>query len=397
MSRDEHPGRDGANDDRSEDASTPLAEGLALSEDLADLLADDLAEGVFEAPRDEAAVAESAGEPIAFAVDASEAGRRLDRVLAERAGVSRAQVQRWIELGLVRVGASTPRPSRLLALGDPVEARPAPPVELEAVAEPIPLVVLFEDRDLIVVDKPAGLVVHPAPGHPGGTLVNALLHHCRGELAGIGGVLRPGIVHRLDRGTSGVLVAAKTDLAHRGLAEQFARHTIDRVYRTFVRGLPKPSSGRIARPIGRHPTDRQRMSVRTRAGRPAVTNWRVVARDRANGIAELEIRPETGRTHQIRVHLASAGMPVVGDVVYGRARGDAARLGRPALHAARLGFVHPRTGARHAFEAPLPPDLAALVASLALEPEQAMGSEPEPEPGPARARKPDPNRRGGRS
>lgn len=310
--------------------------------------------------------------PIELSVDAEGVGQRVDSVLAERSGASRSQVKRWIELGRVHVSGRAVRASRVLALGEMIEAWPALPVELSLVAEAIPLVILFEDSDLVVVDKPAGLVVHPAPGHPSGTLVNALLHHCRGELAGIGGVLRPGIVHRLDRGTSGVLVVAKTDLAHRGLAEQFALHSIERVYCTFVRGQPKQSSGRIDRPIGRHPSDRQRMSVRTRSGRPAATRWRVVGRDRANGIAELEIRPETGRTHQIRVHLASAGLPIVGDAVYGRARGDDARLGRPALHAAQLGFLHPRTGAPQSFEAPLPPDLLELVASLALEGEPAL-------------------------
>jgi 23S rRNA pseudouridine1911/1915/1917 synthase len=308
-------------------------------------------------------------DALAFVVDEGAAGQRLDAVLAELSGASRSQVKRWIDDGRVLVAGRAARASRLLSLGETIEARPLEPVELSLAAEPIPLVVLFEDADLIVVDKPAGMVVHPAPGHPRGTLVNALLHHCRGELAGIGGVLRPGIVHRLDRGTSGVLVAAKTDLAHRGLAAQFALHSIERVYRTFVRGLPRASAGRIDRPIGRHPDDRQRMSVRTRSGRAAATGWRVVGRDRDQGIAALEIRPETGRTHQIRVHLASAGLPVVGDVVYGRARGDEAILGRPALHAARLGFDHPRTGERLAFEAPLPPDLVALVASLVLEPD----------------------------
>ena len=303
---------------------------------------------------------------IELTVDAEAVGQRVDMLLAERSGASRSQVKRWIDLGRVHVAGRVVRASRALLLGETIEAWPALPVELSLSAEAIPLVILFEDSDLVVVDKPAGLVVHPAPGHPSGTLVNALLHHCRGELAGIGGVLRPGIVHRLDRGTSGVLVVAKTDLAHRGLAEQFALHSIERLYRTFVRGQPKQSSGRIDRPIGRHPEDRQRMSVRTRSGRPAATRWRVVQRDRANGIAELEIRPETGRTHQIRVHLASAGLPIVGDTVYGRARGSEARLGRPALHAASLGFVHPRTGVRHAFEAPLPSDLLDLVASLEL-------------------------------
>lgn len=334
-----------------------------------DLLEDDLEErgkGGDETARRARNAAADDGR-LVFTVDERCAGQRLDTALAELAGVSRAQVQRWIEQDRVRIAGSAVRASRAVALGETIEARPGAPAAMSLEPEPIALVVLFEDRDLIVLDKPAGLVVHPAPGHPSGTLVNALLHHCRGELAGIGGVLRPGIVHRLDRGTSGVLVAAKTDLAHQGLADQFARHSIDRVYRTFVRGLPKADSGRIDRPIGRHPEDRQRMSVRTRSGRPAATRWRVVARDRANGIAELEIRPETGRTHQIRVHLASAGLPVVGDVVYGRARGEEARLGRPALHAAHLGFVHPRTGAQLGFDAPLPADLVALAAALRLE------------------------------
>lgn len=321
-------------------------------------------------PDEPEAALESAGG-LAFTVEEGAAGQRVDAALAALAAVSRSQIKRWLDEGRVLVGGRSVRASRLLALGETIEARPLEPVALSLEAEAIPLVVLFEDSDLIVVDKPAGLVVHPAPGHPKGTLVNALLHHCRGELAGIGGVLRPGIVHRLDRGTSGVLVAAKTDLAHRALAEQFARHSIERVYRTFVRGLPRADAGRIDRPIGRHPDDRQRMSVRTRAGRPSATRWRVLGRDRTQGISALEIRPETGRTHQIRVHLASAGLPVVGDVVYGRARGDEAVLGRPALHAARLGFDHPRSGIRLDFEAPLPPDLLALVATLTLEVDEA--------------------------
>jgi 23S rRNA pseudouridine1911/1915/1917 synthase len=318
------------------------------------------------------------GVLVSFTVEESSAGQRVDAVLAELSGISRSQVKRWVDDARVEVDGQTVKASRILALGETISARPAEPVELSLQAEAIPLVILFEDADLIVVDKAAGMVVHPAPGHPTGTLVNALLHHCRGALAGIGGVLRPGIVHRLDRGTSGVLVAAKTDLAHRALSEQFALHSIERIYRTFVRGLPKASAGRIDRPIGRHPDDRQRMSVRTRAGRAAATNWKVLGRDRKQGIAALEIRPETGRTHQIRVHLASAGLPVVGDVVYGRARGEEAVLGRPALHAARLGFDHPRSGVRQVFDAPLPADLQQLEASLALEPDE--GPEPAREP-----------------
>jgi len=299
-----------------------------------------------------------------FVVDESGAGQRLDAVLAELTGISRAQVQRWIDADRVRVDDEAARASRRLVVGDMIEADPIEPIAMDLRPEAIPLEVLYEDSDLIVIDKPAGMVVHPAPGHPGGTLVNALLHHCS-DLAGIGGVLRPGIVHRLDRGTSGVLVVAKNDRAHQGLAVQFAEHTIERVYRTFVRGLPGASSGRIERAVGRHPKDRKRMSVETRSGRPSITGWRVIRRYPETQTSELEIRPETGRTHQIRVHLASAGLPIVGDVVYGRARGREAELGRPALHAESLGFDHPgRAGERLHFVAPLPEDLRQLVAGL---------------------------------
>ena len=218
---------------------------------------------------------------------------------------------------------------------------------------------------MVVVDKPAGLVVHPGPGHANGTLVNALLYHC-GALAGIGGVLRPGIVHRLDRGTSGVLVVAKNDVAHRGLARQFCDHSVERVYRALVRGLPGEDAGRVDAPIGRHARDRKRMSVRAPVARAAHTAWRVTHRFAASDRSWLEVRPETGRTHQIRVHLASVGLPLVGDPVYGR-KGRTppeSALGRPALHAESLGFTHPRSGARLRFAAPLPPDLAALLATL---------------------------------
>ena len=300
---------------------------------------------------------------LEFVVDEVVAGSRIDSALADLSSVSRAQVRRWIDAGGVRIAGKIVRPSRRLAVGETIEARPIQPVEMDLSPEPIPLVVLYEDTDLIVIDKPAGMVVHPAPGHPSGTLVNALLHHC-GDLAGIGGVLRPGIVHRLDRGTSGVLVAAKNDAAHRGLSEQFAEHSIDRIYRTFVRGLPGADTGRIDRAIGRHPRDRKRMSVESRSGRASITVWRVLRRYPESGTSELEIRPETGRTHQIRVHLAAAGLPLVGDTVYGRARGRDAELGRPALHAEHLGFRHPATGERLDFDAALPADLVALVARL---------------------------------
>ncbi len=298
-----------------------------------------------------------------FEVDEASMGIRVDAWVAELTGVSRAQVRRWIDAGRVLVAGAKVRASYRVSLGDSIEARPIEAVEMELTPEAIPLDVLYEDEDLIVIDKPAGLVVHPAPGHPNGTLVNALLNHC-GDLAGIGGVLRPGIVHRLDRGTSGVLVAAKNDAAHQALSTQFAEHSIDRVYRALVRGLPRADEGRIDRPIGRHPRDRKRMSVVTKAGRDSITNWRVTRRFRDSTVSELEVHPETGRTHQIRVHLSAAGLPLVGDVIYGRARGRDALLGRPALHAAHLGFEHPRSGKRMGFDSVMPDDLLEWMAEL---------------------------------
>ena len=296
-----------------------------------------------------------------------DAGDRLDQALAALAGTSRSQARRWIDEGRVRVAGAPGRASQRVAAGDLVEAEPPEPLASPLCPEPIALAILHEDADLIVIDKPAGLVVHPAPGHPGGTLVNALLHHCA-DLSGVGGVFRPGIVHRLDRGTSGVLVAAKHDTAHRALASQFQEHSVEREYRALVRGLPAGDSGRVDRPLGRHPRDRKRISVVARGPvREAHTAWRVLRRFAASERTLLAVLPETGRTHQIRVHLASAGLPVLGDPVYGRAASAVrapARFNRPALHAALLGFTHPRTSARMRFEAPLPSDLAELVAAL---------------------------------
>jgi 23S rRNA pseudouridine1911/1915/1917 synthase len=300
---------------------------------------------------------------LRFVATEAEAGRRLDVALAELAAVPRAQAQRWIEAGRVRVAGAPARAAHRLQEGEVLEADPPEPVAPSLEPEAIPLAILHEDADLIVIDKPAGLVVHPAPGHPRGTLVNALLHHCR-DLAGIGGVLRPGIVHRLDQGTSGVLVAAKHDAAHVALAAQFREHTVERVYVALVRGVPGAAGGRVDRPVGRHPQDRKRMSVRTDAGREAVTEWRVARRFAASGVSLLEVRPATGRTHQIRVHLASIGLPIVGDPVYGRG-GPTLGLSRPALHARVLGFTHPRTGERMRFEAPPPADFAKALAALA--------------------------------
>ena len=301
-----------------------------------------------------------------FGIEAEQAGLRVDVALSALAGITRSQARRWIDAGRVRINERICRPSERVALGDAVDAIPPDPVQSPLTPEAIPLDILFEDEDVIVIDKQAGLVMHPAPGHASGTLVNALLHHCV-DLAGVGGVLRPGIVHRLDRGTSGVLVVAKNDAAHAALADQFRDHSIERIYLALIRGSPTAESGRVDRPIGRHRTDRKRISVQSSVARAAHTAWRVLERFPSTvpthpGHAWLEIRPETGRTHQIRVHLASVGLPIVGDPVYGRNVRDC--LPRPALHAAVLGFIHPRNAEFLRFEAPLPPDLATVLREL---------------------------------
>lgn len=300
-----------------------------------------------------------------FVVAETGAGERLDLALALLCGLSRSQARRWIDEDRVRVNDRAVPASRRVREGDVVEAVPPEPASSEVVAEPIPLSVLYEDSDLIVIDKQAGLVVHPAPGHPSGTLVNALLHRCR-DLSGVGGVLRPGIVHRLDRGTSGVLVVAKNDAAHRELARQFEDHSIERRYCALVSGVPGRDEGRVDLPVGRHTRDRKRMSVRSRVAREAHSAWRVERRFPASACSMLEVRPETGRTHQIRVHLAAAGLPLIGDPVYGRRRASRAMppLGRPALHARALGFRHPGSGESLHFDAPLPADLAEFIAGL---------------------------------
>ncbi len=292
------------------------------------------------------------------------AGKRLDAALARlEPTLSRAQVQRLIERGEVTVAGAHAKPAHKLRAGERIEGRVPEPVPVAIAAQAIPLVVLHEDADLVVVDKPAGMVVHPAAGHAQGTLVNALLHHCR-DLSGVGGELRPGIVHRIDKDTSGVLVVAKHDRAHRALAAQWKEHSIDREYLAVVRGAPRSDSGTVDAPIGRHPTDRKRMSTRARVARSAVTHWRVEERLREATL--LRVRLETGRTHQIRVHMASIGLPLIGDPVYGggRAHPAARGLGRQALHATLLGFTHPTTGARVRFESALPADLRALLESL---------------------------------
>ncbi len=296
-------------------------------------------------------------------IGAEDIGERLDRLLARRLPeLSRSRLKALVLEGRVkRAGQVLTDPAERVKPGPPLEVLIPPPRAAEPQAEATPLEILFEDEHLVVVVKPAGMVVHPAPGHEGGTLVNALLAHCGPSLSGIGGVRRPGIVHRLDREVSGVLVVAKHDRAHLGLSAQFTLHRIERIYEALVWGVPSPVEGRIDRPIGRDPRDRLKMAV-VPDGKRAVTRYRLLE---AAGIraARLELALETGRTHQIRVHLASIGHPVIGDRLYGRrlpaglsatARARIAGLDRIALHARTLGFTHPITGADMRFQAPAP-------------------------------------------
>jgi 23S rRNA pseudouridine1911/1915/1917 synthase len=297
-------------------------------------------------------------------------GLRLDRALADASGLSRERVKALMDAGRVELGGKVAGQASLKpAQGTRFAIRVPEAAPAEAAAQDIPLSVVFEDAHLIVVDKPAGLVVHPAAGNPDGTLVNALLHHCRGQLSGIGGVARPGIVHRIDKDTSGLLVVAKTDAAHEGLARQFADHSIHRVYQAVTTGIPVPAAGTVRGAIGRSERDRKKMALVSEGrGKHAVTHYRTI--ELLQGAALVECRLETGRTHQVRVHLASIGHALVGDPVYGRTSPQhkplLARLGfrRQALHAAELGFVHPASGEMVRFVSPTPVDLRTLIVEL---------------------------------
>ncbi len=326
------------------------------------------------------------GETFTLTIGPEQAGQRLDVALASAVKaadlpLSRSRIKALAEAGwLSLAGQPIESVSHRLKIGERLELVVPPPDDALPAGEDIPLSVVFEDAHLIVIDKPAGLVVHPAPGHASGTLVNALIAHCGASLSGIGGVRRPGIVHRLDKDTSGLLVVAKTDRAHQGLARTFADHgrslPLTRTYTAFVWGRPDRASGRIEAPIGRHPTDRQRMAVVTTPhGRWAATHWQIET-PLGPEVTRLACDLETGRTHQIRVHLAEIGHPVLGDPLYGKgfrtktsrlsppARAEVEALGRQALHAASLGFVHPITGEELFFESPLPADLTALEQAL---------------------------------
>ena len=306
--------------------------------------------------------------PARLTIDGRGHRQRIDRYLAEcQTWGSRAQVQRLIDSGLVLVDGQPAKAGTLLRLGQVVSVAAPPPAPPPAVeAEDIPLAVVYEDAWLLVINKPPGLVVHPAPGHWHGTLVSALLHHWRGTPAGLD-PLRPGIVHRLDKDTSGVLVIAKDPVTLAALGAQFRAREVEKEYVAFVWGRVRSRAGMIDEPIGRHRSERTRMAVR-RGGREAVTAYRVV--ERFDAVTLLRLFPKTGRTHQLRVHLAAIGHPIVGDAVYGGGRGRAAErpLSRQALHAARLTLRHPVTGARMSFAAPLADDLVELRRRLANAP-----------------------------
>jgi 23S rRNA pseudouridine1911/1915/1917 synthase len=302
-----------------------------------------------------------------FTVAESEAGSRIDVALTRLLpDVSRARSKRWIDEGRVTVDGKAVRASRILSRGERVEVSIPPPVPATPVPEAIPLDVLYEDGDIVVLNKRAGMVVHPAPGHSSGTLVNALLSHSS-DLSGIGGVMRPGIVHRLDAGTSGVLVVAKNDRAHQSLQIQFQKRCVSKIYLALAHGTP-PERFDVDRPIGRDARDRKKMSSRTRKPRQAMSE--VMRLEKLPGCSLLEIRIRTGRTHQIRVHLSEAGYPLVGDRDYGAPGLPPRRLrdfARPALHAFRLSFQHPTSGEEVSFEAPLPGDFSRLLEELRAE------------------------------
>lgn len=316
---------------------------------------------------------EQGGEAIEVMLGEHHFGQRLDRALADAfPALSRQRIKALLGEGAISSAEGQPLCQASLKITKPLAitvmlppARPA-----TALAQPIPLVIVHEDEHLIVIDKAPGMVVHPANGNPDGTLVNALLHHCAGQLSGIGGVARPGIVHRIDKDTSGLIVAAKTITAHEGLAKQFFDHSIERIYQCIVAGTPMPPVGTVDAPLARSPSNRKKIAVASHGhGKRAVTHFRVL--EPLQGAALVACRLETGRTHQVRVHLASIGHPLLGDPLYSRAGRHAMLLkqlgfARQALHAARLGFIHPVTGQTVTFDSPMPNDMQDLFTQLTL-------------------------------
>ena len=300
-------------------------------------------------------------EPILLRASEESKNQRLDAFLASSLdGLTRSQATRLIESGEVAVNGRAVSKSYKLAGGEDIAVTLPEPEPVEAVPQDIPLDVVYEDADVIVVNKPSGMVVHPAPGHPDGTLVNALLYHCAGTLSGIGGALRPGIVHRIDRDTSGLIIAAKNDAAHQYLSAQLADHTLARTYECIVVGALREDRGTVNAPIARHPTDRKRMAV-VAGGREAVTHWDVIAR--YPGYTHVRCRLETGRTHQIRVHMAYIGHPILGDTVYG-AKKEVPGLTGQCLHAVGLRFLHPRTHEVVELSCPLPDEFTRMLQKI---------------------------------
>lgn len=290
------------------------------------------------------------------------AGDRIDRFLSEQyEDLSRSFLQKLLKSGLVCADGKPVKASYKVSEGDLITFEVPKAVEPEILPEDIPLDILFEDRDVILVNKPKGMVVHPAAGHYTGTLVNALMFHCREDLSGINGVLRPGIVHRIDMDTTGVIIACKNDLAHNSIAGQLKEHSITRRYQAIVHGVLKDDEGTVDAPVGRHPQDRKKMCINEKNGKRAVTHYKVLKRYR--NFTHIECRLETGRTHQIRVHMAYIGHPLLGDVVYGPAKCPY-RLTGQTLHAGILGFMHPRTGEYMEFSAPLPNYFQKLLLTL---------------------------------
>ena len=295
-------------------------------------------------------------------ITAEESGERIDALLARLVPeLTRSAAQRLLEEGLVTLGGVPVKKNRRTEPGEVYAALLPEPELPEPEPQDIPLDIVYEDADVVVVNKPRGMVVHPAPGHPDGTLVNALLWHCGASLSGVGGERRPGIVHRIDKDTSGLIIAAKNDFAHLALSAQLADRSLSRVYEAVARGEFREEAGTVDAPIGRHPTERKRMAVTERGSRPAVTHWEVIARYR--GWTHIRCRLETGRTHQIRVHMAYIGHPLLGDMVYGAKKPERGLEGQ-CLHARELKFLHPRTGEEIHLSTELPEYFQQVLASL---------------------------------
>lgn len=307
---------------------------------------------------------EEGGPPVIYELTAeSAAGQRIDKYLSEQlADLSRSYLQKLLKDGGVEVNGKTVKSNYKLADKDQICLEVPEAVEPEIAAEPMDLDILYEDKDIILINKPKGMVVHPAVGHYTGTLVNGLMYHCKDELSGINGVMRPGIVHRIDMDTTGVLIVCKNDKAHNAIAEQLKVHSITRKYYAIVHGVIKEDDGTVNAPIGRHPVDRKKMSINEKNGKEAVTHYHVLKRFRRFTYVECQL--ETGRTHQIRVHMASIGHPLLGDQVYGPAKVPFSGLQGQTLHAGVLGIIHPATGEYMEFRAPLPEYFEKLLRKL---------------------------------